>query len=120
MVYSLIVSIKLRSAEDVGTFFEHFNPLRKYCNESEPETLVYDAFIEETSTVPAAAEKDDAPEPTTPQQPVIVIVERYVSKESLTEVHHKSEPFVEFRTWLGGSDIMVGKNRLCGYSAEEN
>lgn len=95
--YDLIVTMQLNNAEQVPEFLRRFETLRRYCIESEPETLTYEAFVD-----PSAAD-------------TVVIVERYTRPEALTDIHHKSQPFAEFRTWVGESGMVKDKRRQIGW-----
>lgn len=97
-VYDLIVKLKLKRAQDVALVMEKFEPLRHYCNTVEkPTTVTYEAFVDENA--------DDT----------IIIVERYTTKEALTGIHHKSEEFLTFAKWLGGSDLVEAKEKMSGH-----
>jgi cytokinin riboside 5'-monophosphate phosphoribohydrolase len=100
MVFAYLVKIKLRSAADLPTFLELFEPLRLHCNDgtSEPNTLTYEVLRDESC------------------ERTIMIIERYKSREDLEVTHRASEPFQKFCSLLGPLDIIEEKSNAKYFS----
>jgi quinol monooxygenase YgiN len=96
--FVLLITMDFEVEADVAKFQEMFTPLAKYCLENEPRTLSYELSL---------SDKD-------PKR--ILIVERYVCKADLTDVHQKSAPFLEFKRLMGEVDL---KRKTEGHSYYE-
>ncbi len=77
-VFVLAINLTFETPADAQTFIDAWAPLAKYCKEHEPNTLTYEASIDDASGTE------------------VLIYERYVAKTDLT-VHQKSAPFLAFR-----------------------
>lgn len=100
MVFAYLVKIRLRSAADLPTFLDLFEPLRQHCNDgtSEPNTLTYEVLRDETC------------------ERTVMIIERYKSVEDLEITHRSSEPFKAFCAALGPLDIIEEKSNAKYFS----
>lgn len=78
-VFVLLVNVEFATKENALAWLEAFTPLAEHCRLHEPNTLMYEAALDDTTGTK------------------IVIMERYVSKADLTEVHQKSAPFIAFK-----------------------
>jgi quinol monooxygenase YgiN len=78
-VFVLLVNVEFANKEDTAAFLEAFKPLAEHCRLHEPNTLMYEAAVDDSTGTK------------------VVIMERYVSKADLTEVHQKSAPFLAFK-----------------------
>ncbi len=84
------------------TFLDAWEPLARHCQEQEPETLSYEACVGE----------EDPNE--------IIIYERYTTKSALTDVHHKSSPFLAFGKALNEGalkGLVAAKSRATYYES---
>jgi quinol monooxygenase YgiN len=88
MVFSFLVTIKLRAATDISQFIEIFEPLRLHSNNNEPNTLTYE-LLRDTS--------DDR---------TLLILERYTSEHDLKVVHCSTEQYKTFLAVVGESGIV--------------
>lgn len=77
--FVLLVHLEFASAADAQTWIEAFRPLAEHCKAHEPNTLMYEAAVDDS------------------EGKKVVIMERYTCKEDLTEVHQKSAPFIAFK-----------------------
>eukprot|EP00735_Rhodelphis_limneticus_P010019 TRINITY_DN2905_c0_g1::TRINITY_DN2905_c0_g1_i1::g.4221::m.4221 TRINITY_DN2905_c0_g1::TRINITY_DN2905_c0_g1_i1::g.4221 ORF type:complete len:154 (+),score=16.08,ABM/PF03992.11/3.8e-09 TRINITY_DN2905_c0_g1_i1:45-464(+) len=89
--FVLIVNIRLKPGT-VPRFFELWHPLANYVRANEPNTLAYEACI------------------STDDENVIMIYERYRTRDDLHVVHKSSEAYKIFSEKLKEADIVADKS----------
>lgn len=91
MVFCALFSITLETAEDSTAFINAFKKLQDHVIKNEPGTLTYE--VHQVFADGKVVENQ------------YVVVERYVSRYHLEEIHLKSAPFAEFFAVLGGLKV---------------
>ena len=97
-VYVLCVKLTLRPG-GLDTFKEAWRKLANYCRDFEPNTLSYELLVSEHN------------EPNGPRE--VMVFERYITPKDLTDIHHKSEAFLNFNKFLATEcpNLVISKER---------
>lgn len=90
--FLLLVTLDFETVDDKQTFIDLFISMAEYVKQYESTTLSYEA-----------AENDK-------NSKQIMIIERYIDKNSYLNIHKKSKEFIEFRQQLSTLNVKISGN----------
>lgn len=90
MIFILIINIKFKDNKDMNYFINNFLILQKYCLDKEKDFLLQYEY--------AISDKN---------KNKIVIIEKYINKESYLNIHRKSIKFLNFKENIKNLNLII-------------